>query len=422
MLRLLAAFAVGGLAPAALVAQKTADVVMDSLREVYILSYRDIAMDEMERSGVPASIKLAQALLETRAGTSELAQKANNHFGLKCGKHWSGETYAKNDDEFDANGKPVLSCFRKYSNVVASYADHSAFLLHPEKAQRYGFLFKLDPLDYRGWAEGLQKAGYSPVGHYAERLIFYIERHRLYEYDQWVRSGRLALKRVAIVNGVRMVQAREGETLRRLAQLYQTPVEALVAFNDSLYMEEARLGVGDPVFIEPKPASVGPEAPIVHRAAKDQTLRQIAQLYGVQVQTLRRLNPTLKEAPLAAGTLVSLAPSLADKKPALAIKGAPNRRDTAAALPAAVTVEMLPAQPLLAPTPVVPAPTDRLPSPDPPITINMATGQVERRHTVGPGDTLSSIARRYETSVERLRRLNPGLGNIIRPGQTLRVE
>lgn len=264
----LAVVGLGCLVPTSLFSQKDLDREMDSLRRLYILRYRDIAMDEMERSGVPASIKLAQALLETRAGTSELAQRANNHFGLKCGKNWNGQTYAKNDDEFDKKGRPVLSCFRKYPHVIASYVDHSAFLLLPEKKDRYGFLFELDPLDYKSWAQGLQKAGYSPVSHYAERLIFYIEHHQLYEYDQQVKNGRTAPKRVATLNGSRLVQAREGETLQQIAALYQVPVDSLVVFNDSLYALDEPLQLGDPVFIEPKSATLASEAPAVHRAVE----------------------------------------------------------------------------------------------------------------------------------------------------------
>ncbi len=409
----------GGLAPVLLFAQTKLDAEIDSLRRAYILRYCDLAMEEMEHSGVPASIKLAQALLETRAGTSELAQSASNHFGLKCGKNWNGATYAKNDDEVDAKGRPVLSCFRKYPHVIASYADHSAFLLLPEKRDRYGFLFELDPLDYKSWAQGLQKAGYSPVSHYADRLIFYIEHHRLYEYDRQVREGRIAFRRTAVVNGARMVQARKGETLRSIAQLYQLAADSLVVFNDSLYALDTPLQVGDAVFVEPKGISLGAEVPVVHRATKDQTLRHIAQRYGVRLQTLQQYNACPPDAPLPANTLVNLKPPA---KPGLVVKGLPVRRDSSpSSAPPSLVVEMLPAEPIATPIPAREA-LANLPAPTPPVTINMQTGEVETHHTVSPGDTLSSIARRYQTSVERLRQLNPGVSDTIRPGQTLRIR
>jgi LysM repeat protein len=418
MVRLLACVLLGWAVPPELLSQKNSDALMDSLREDYIRRYKDIAMEEMERHGIPASIKLAQALLETRAGTSELAQKANNHFGLKCGKNWQGETYAKNDDEFDTKGRPVLSCFRKYGHVVASYADHSAFLLLPEKKQRYGFLFELDPLDYRGWAEGLQKAGYSPVSHYAERLIFYIEHHRLYEYDRLVQEGRLALKRIATVNGARMVQARAGETLRAIAQLYQVPVDSLVLYNDSLYTSDISLQVGDPVFIEPKGEAPEALAPIVHRAEKDQTLRHIAQRYGLRTAALQRFNPGLAaDAPLPANRLVYLKAAPPEKRPALALKGVPTKRDT---LPLAEAEQSAAAA---HPSPsVFTLVAEKTSSESASTTINMRTGEVEIYHRVGAGDTLYSIARRYQTTPERIRRLNPDLKEVIRPGQTLRVQ
>ncbi len=422
MIRLLASLLACWLLPAALYSQKNADAEMDSLRLAYILRYCDIAMDEMERTGIPASIKLAQALLETRAGTSELAQKANNHFGIKCGKNWAGETYAKNDDEVDAKGRPVLSCFRKYPNVAASYADHSAFLLNPEKKYRYGFLFELSPLDYRAWAEGLQKAGYSPVSHYAERLIFYIERHRLNEYDQWVHSGRVALKRVALVNGARMVQAREGETLRRIAEVYQVPADSLVVFNEGLYALDKPLHLGDPVFIERKATAAGSDAPMVHRASQGETLRHIAQRYGIQAQAIRRYNPVLPDTALAANTLVYLRPAPEiEQKPMLGIKGTKPKREASALEQPSMVVEMLPTTPLAEPVPVSPMPVE-VPKVPATTTIDMQTGAVETYHTVSPGDTLYGIARRYQTSVERLRQINPNIAEPLRPGQTLRVQ
>ncbi len=404
--------ACGAVLPCAAFAQKDHDATIDSLRRVYIARYCDIAMDEMERSGIPASIKLAQAILETRAGTSELAQKANNHFGIKCGKHWSGETYSKNDDEYDAKGRPVLSCFRQYANVIASYADHSAFLRHPEKQQRYGFLFDLSPLDYKGWAEGLQQAGYSPVSHYAERLIFYIERHQLYEYDRAVVSGRQAMRRSAVVNRARMVQARAGESLSDIAQLYGISVDSLVAYNDSLYRADSPLQIGDPVFIEPKAIAADEDGPWIHRSEKGQTLQQLAQRYGIRLPALRSLNPGLRRDTLDANVLVSLRPSRSEPQTALVVKGIPMRQGNAAQAPQRLPAEVSYQALVSVAQPKAPAP----------ITIDMQTGEVEVYHTVSAGETLSSIARRYQTKVEHLQRLNPGLDKAIRVGQTLRVQ
>jgi LysM repeat protein len=138
----------------------------------YINTYKAIAIAEMQRSGVPASIKLAQGILETAAGESELVKKSNNHFGIKCKNDWTGET-AYHDD--DAKGE----CFRKYSTAADSYADHSDFL---KTRPHYAFLFTLDPLDYEGWAKGLKKAGYATNPAYPQRLIKIIVEHNLQQF------------------------------------------------------------------------------------------------------------------------------------------------------------------------------------------------------------------------------------------------
>ncbi len=135
----------------------------------YINTYKAIAIAEMQRSGVPASIKLAQGILETASGESELVKKSNNHFGIKCKNDWAGET-AYHDD--DAKGE----CFRKYPSAEESYADHSNFL---KTRPHYAFLFKLDPLDYEGWAKGLKKAGYATNPAYPQRLIKIIVENNL---------------------------------------------------------------------------------------------------------------------------------------------------------------------------------------------------------------------------------------------------
>ena len=139
----------------------------------YIEKWAATAVMEMHRSGIPASITLAQGLVESRAGLSELATEGNNHFGIKCHSGWTGEKMYHDDD---ARGE----CFRVYSSAEESFRDHSDFL---RGRQRYAALFKLDVTDYRGWAEGLSKAGYATSPTYASQLIKVIEDYRLYEFD-----------------------------------------------------------------------------------------------------------------------------------------------------------------------------------------------------------------------------------------------
>lgn len=141
--------------------------------EEYIAKWCDAAVADMERYGIPASIKLAQGMLESDNGNSRLARVANNHFGIKCKSDWRGRTLSHDDD---APGE----CFRSYASAEESWRDHSEFL---DKGDRYAFLFELDPTDYKGWAEGLKRAGYATNPKYPQLLVKLIEDNQLHLYD-----------------------------------------------------------------------------------------------------------------------------------------------------------------------------------------------------------------------------------------------
>lgn len=147
----------------------------------YIETYKELAVVEMYRSGVPASITMAQALHESNLGLSKLATIANNHFGIKCKSYWTGQTYYHKDDDRNKVGILIESCFRSYTSALDSYVDHSNFL---KLGSNYIHLFFLDRHDYIGWAHGLQKAGYATDKAYAHKLIKKIEEYRLYELDR----------------------------------------------------------------------------------------------------------------------------------------------------------------------------------------------------------------------------------------------
>ena len=151
----------------------------DTPQARYIELYKDLAIAEMERTGVPASIKLAQAIVESNSGQSLLAGRANNHFGIKCKSYWQGGRYFYADDDRDHRGRLIPSCFRRYDSAQASYTDHSDFL---RNSVRYAELFDLPATDYRGWAHGLKKCGYATDPSYARKLIHTIESLGL---DQW---------------------------------------------------------------------------------------------------------------------------------------------------------------------------------------------------------------------------------------------
>jgi hypothetical protein len=146
----------------------------------YVNQYNSLAISEMNRSGMPASIILAQGLLESGAGTGTIALEANNHFGIKCHNSWGGDCFAKEDDDYDADGQLVKSPFRVYASVEESYIDHTNFLL---QNIRYERLFYIDKRDYIGWAFGLQACGYATDPKYAQSLITLVEKYNLYQYD-----------------------------------------------------------------------------------------------------------------------------------------------------------------------------------------------------------------------------------------------
>ncbi len=149
----------------------------------YIEAFKDLAIQEMERTGIPASITLAQGIIESAWGKGVLARSSNNHFGIKCKKEWSGDSYRLEDDDYNTEGVLIKSCFRAYEDANASYIDHSDFL---KNRPRYAHLFELDPTDYVSWAHGLQTAGYATDTAYAEKLINKIEMYELYQYDMKV--------------------------------------------------------------------------------------------------------------------------------------------------------------------------------------------------------------------------------------------
>ena len=299
--------------------------------EAYITQYQQIALDEMERTGIPASIKMAQAILESGAGTSTLALKANNHFGIKCGGDWKGKTHYRKDDDYNANGKLVPSCFRKYESTHESFLAHSDFLL---KNRRYGDLFLLDKKDYYGWAKGLKKAGYATSKTYASKLINLIESYDLHLLDSGARTGEEILasnnpvplppagpitkeevkvnipapptKRpeptivkangvlaMVSINDVKSVKARKGDTPQSIAEAMNNDAARLVRYNEFLEYANQELAGGERIFLQPKRTSYRGKRKH-HFIKADETMFDISQKYGIRLTSLyqrNRLNP-----------------------------------------------------------------------------------------------------------------------------------
>jgi len=257
-------------------------------RGKYISKYKHLAIEEMLRTGIPASITLAQGLLESGNGKSTLAIKANNHFGIKCHNDWNGP-YIRIDDD-----KPNEK-FRKYKNVKNSYRDHSNFLT---QKNRYAFLFKLSTTDYKKWAKGLKKAGYATANDYAHRLIDIIEEEQLYRYDKANKKDYKRLitqnnpafifeKRIEMINGKKCIRIEKGETFYSISKNCDVSVRKLKVFNDMGNSDH--LKVGQLVFLNRKrrKAARGYD---YHLVKKGETLYSIAQAYGVKLKRLYKLN------------------------------------------------------------------------------------------------------------------------------------
>ncbi len=201
--------------------EKEVEVKPPTSTALYIETYSEIAKDEMRKYKIPASITLAQGILESASGKGRLAVKANNHFGIKC-HGWTGAKIYHDDDS-------LQECFRKYREAKSSYEDHSKFLTG---RGRYADLFKLKQDDYKGWARGLKKAGYATDRKYPDKLIGLIERYKLYEYDQEVLGSKEETVKIVRVNsGTTIHIVAKGDTLYSLSKRYNTTVDAIKSMN-----------------------------------------------------------------------------------------------------------------------------------------------------------------------------------------------
>lgn len=250
----------------------------NELASEYIEKYKELAISEMHRTGIPASIKLAQGIHESGMGRSRLALNANNHFGIKCGSSWDRKTYYIEDDDY-RNGKKIKSCFRHYSNAGESYVAHSDFL---SNSNRYANLFTLGVNNYEGWAYGLKKAGYATDPKYAEKIIRIIQDYNLYEFDNGNKTiADRGAKAKHTVNASAQVTSRQS-TSRNSRSLEKSKI----AYNSSIVNHTDLL------------VCTGIE-----------NMRQIAKDHDLSLKELQELNPNLKVSTskdLEPGTLVYL--------------------------------------------------------------------------------------------------------------------
>ncbi|REJ84034.1 MAG: LysM peptidoglycan-binding domain-containing protein [Bacteroidetes bacterium] len=278
-------------------------------REEYIMMYKDEAIRDMQLSGIPASIKMAQALLESSNGNSPLAREANNHFGIKC-SNWNGPGYIQDDDTKD-------ECFRKYPSVFDSYKDHSNFL---RTRPRYAFLFEYDRTDYKAWAKGLKQAGYATSPTYAEKLIKIIEDFELYKLDTGGMPAPLASagnkdisipvdapvpvretvihkpsvsegisigkdRKVFQINGTDCIYARKGDNLQKIANEFELGHWQIPRYNE---MDPTTpLAEGQIVYLKPK-KNCGQKNLVIAR--EGDTPHSIAQSHGVKLKSVLKYN------------------------------------------------------------------------------------------------------------------------------------
>jgi hypothetical protein len=292
-------------------------------RQEYIDRYARIAVQEMIEHHIPASITMAQACLESRDGNSELTRQSNNHFGIKCRNTWTGPTVRHNDDE--AN-----ECFRKYKSAEESFRDHSEFITG---SMRYGFLFSYDIRDFKKWAYGLKQAGYATDPAYPGKLIKIIEDFRLYELDQldwkYVKAPegkrthfslfgflkkKLPNQNLQVASGYlpRTIEKRnrkkaflaiEGDDYARIADEFGKKDWQIYQYNDAQSGDVPE--TGEPVFLQAK-RSKAPRGNDWHVVQQGETLRSVAQWYGVKLSSLRRMNNLDDTQEVVPGTTLSL--------------------------------------------------------------------------------------------------------------------
>ncbi len=323
----------------------------------YISEFAGLAKKEMQRSGIPASIKLAQALLESESGNSPLAIEGNNHFGIKCGRDWQGKTYYKLDDDADQDGNTIESCFRAFDRAEDSYIAHTNFLKDPKKTERYGFLFDLDQTDYRSWAQGLRNAGYASDPNYPDKIIKIIEKYELYKFDDGQHTyssanakpekmlpqansyneskekskptekdkpsrlkpineptniAFIALKNIE-VNNTKAVVITQEMTVEQIAKILNKKAIELIAYNEMLYSPVQVVSENDYIYTSLKNKDfAGQEKQ--YKVRKGDSIESISNLFGIRANTLYSLNRIPKRNQPLEGEIIQLKEKVDKKK------------------------------------------------------------------------------------------------------------
>lgn len=452
-----------------LIVQLGALVMSAQDKESYIRQYLDIAIAEMHRTGIPASIKLSQAILESNFGRSELAREAHNHFGIKCGRDWAGKGYHLKDDDRDSRGELVHSCFRTFKSVEESYIAHSDFLTDPAKAHRYGDLFKLAPNDYKGWAEGLKRGGYATNPDYARLLCKIIEEQKLYEYDvaridasyasrnkkqdrytsEIAEANALANRSTYTIqyqNDIPYIIAQAGDNVKRIAQQTDVAPGRIIKYNEYVDNRRSQFASGDRIYLQPLKRTYHGGLRM-HTVKDGETVASIAHFYGIKSDVLRKRNNMPDNCEPLAGTQIALKGKQRKNVPCAspsAILASANKQEKPREYPVPVespAVVQRSAEPTTASTSSQKQPPPATASQKQPQTAasqpktqshvqtassTLSTSdlfaQQVMSYTVQPKDTLYQIATKHGISVVELKKLNNLDSDTIRPGQALKVS
>lgn len=397
--------------------QETTTIPLAKLTvEQYIEKYSVLAVDEMHRNKIPASITLAQGILESGNGNSRLAVEGNNHFGIKCKSTWTGETIYEDDDAPN-------ECFRKYKHAAESYEDHSAFLM---RNSRYAFLFDLDPTNYVEWAKGLKRAGYATNPQYAELLVTFIERHNLQRFDKEKASIKENESIVAnkleeqkdfgkqiMVNGVPGVVAKRGQSYAEIALDFDLKVFQVYRYND--LKKDAVCKPGDTVYIKQKKNK---SETLVHIVSDGQNMHWIAQHYAIRLDKLLEKNLLQEGQEPATGEFVQLnetrtSPPKLKQLPTVPVVLADT---TAAKIVYTETVTDNPIQNIETAKPVEINENANLDS------LHDFKENLSFFHTVQKGETLFGISKKYGVRVDAIQFINALLTDSIEVGQKLIIN
>ena len=459
----------------------------------YLDRYNTMAINEMKRTGIPASITLGQALLESGSGTSVLATKANNHFGIKCGSSWQGNTFGRKDDERRLLFFKKKSCFRKYNSPEESYQDHSEFLRRPNGP--YQSLFNLASNDYKGWAYGLKQAGYATSDSYAKDLIRIIELYQLYKYDSNSNQGTVVIRpdkplpenKIPVepkkttstqtaskgftplrINQVRAAMITETMNVDEFCTRARLPIKSILKYNPWFSSATYMLVKDDLVYLQTKKKSFW-GIKKQHLLAPNETVFGLSQRYGVQENKLRERNGLTAYEEPATGQYLYLRgkrketaklkiaskpiaipiekPSISPDSEPRPIKDTPIEKPIAKEVP--VLIEVSPTQESIS-TPsgneetfnfeITPQSTSKPPAQSgqtieiikaepivqSPITTDVVKPPYPKAdpvmYTVGVGDTLYNISKKFGTTVDKLKQLNQLADNNIQIGRILQIR